>query len=109
MKSELENRIKKRFDRMLKEGAIQEAENFKKIKIGSLNSANFIIGFKEISEFLNQQIGMKELKEKILIRSRQYAKRQFTWQRGQMKDWKGFGDTNYLDLRNKVLSYLSKT
>ena len=109
VKSELENRIKKRFDRMLKEGAIQETENFKKIKIGSLNSANFIIGFKEISQFLNQEIGMEELKEKVLIRSRQYAKRQFTWQRGQMKDWKGFEDTNYLDLRKKVLSYLSKT
>jgi len=52
---------------------------------------------------------MKELKEKVLIRSRQYATRQFTWQRGQMKDWKGFEDTNYLDLRKKVLSYLSKT
>ncbi len=109
VKSELENRIKKRFDRMLKEGAIQETENFKKIKIGSLNSANFIIGFKEISQFLNQEIGMEELKEKVLIRSRQYAKRQFTWQRGQMKDWKGFTDTNYLDLRKKILSYLSKT
>jgi len=109
VKSELENRIKKRFDQMLKHGAIQETENFKKIKIGLLNSANFIIGLKEISQFLNQQIGMKELKEKVLIRSRQYAKRQFTWQRGQMKDWKGFEDTNYLDLRKKVLSYLSKT
>ena len=109
VKSELENRIKKRFDKMLKDGAIQETENFKKIKIGSLSSANFIIGFKEISQFLNQEIGMKELKEKVLIRSRQYAKRQFTWQRGQMKDWKGFEDTNYLDLRKKVLSYLSKT
>ena len=108
-KPELENRIKKRFDQMLKHGAIQETENFKKIKIGSLNSANFIIGFKEISQFLNREIGMEELKEKVLIRSRQYAKRQFTWQRGQMKDWKGFEDTNYLDLRKKVLSYLSKT
>ena len=108
-KPELENRIKKRFDQMLKHGAIQETENFKKIKIGLLNSANFIIGLKEISQFLNQQIGMKKLKEKVLIRSRQYAKRQFTWQRGQMKDWKGFEDTNYLDLRKKVLSYLSKT
>jgi tRNA dimethylallyltransferase len=109
VKSELENRIKKRFDKMLKDGAIQETENLKKIKIGSLSSANFIIGFKEISQFLNQEIGIKELKEKVLIRSRQYAKRQFTWQRGQMKDWKGFEDTNYLDLRKKVLSYLSKT
>ena len=52
---------------------------------------------------------MNELKEKVLIRTSQYAKRQFTWLRGQMKDWKGFTDTNYLDLRKKVLSYLSKT
>ena len=52
---------------------------------------------------------MSELKEQVLIKTRQYAKRQFTWQRGQMRDWKGFEDTNYLDLRKKVLSYLSKT
>ena len=52
---------------------------------------------------------MSELKEQVLIKTRQYAKRQFTWQRGQMKNWEGFDGTNYLDLRKKVLSYLSKT
>ena len=52
---------------------------------------------------------MNQLNEKVFIRTRQYAKRQFTWQRGQMKDWKQFSDTNYLDLRNKTLSYLSRT
>ena len=108
-KSEIESRIKKRFDRMLREGAIQEAENFKKIRVNSINSSNFIIGLKEISEFLSKKISLNELKEKVVIRSRQYAKRQLTWQRGQMKDWKGFVDTNYLDLRKKILSYLSKT
>ena len=108
-KPEIESRIKKRFDRMLREGAIQEAENFKKIRVNSINSSNFIIGLKEISEFLSKKISLNELKEKVVIRSRQYAKRQLTWQRGQMKDWKGFVDTNYLDLRKKILSYLSKT
>ena len=108
-KPEIESRIKKRFDQMLREGAIQEAENFKKIKVNSINSSNFIIGLKEISEFLSKKISLNELKEKVVIRSRQYAKRQLTWQRGQMKDWKGFTDTNYLDLRKKILSYLSKT
>ena len=108
-KPEIENRIKKRFDEMLREGAIQEAENFKKIRVNSINSSNFIIGLKEISDFLSKKISLDELKEKVLIRTRQYAKRQFTWQRGQMKDWKGFSDTNYLDLRKKILSYLSKT
>ncbi len=107
-KPEIENRIKKRFDEMLREGAIQEAENFKKIRVNSINSSNFIIGLKEISDFLSKKISLDELKEKVLIRTRQYAKRQFTWQRGQMKDWKGFSDTNYLDLRKKILSYLSK-
>ncbi len=108
-KPEIEIRIKKRFDQMLREGASQEAENFKKIRVNSINSSNFIIGLKEISEFLSYKISLNELKEKVVIRSRQYAKRQLTWQRGQMKDWKGFTDTNYLDLRKKILSYLSKT
>ena len=108
-KPEIESRIKKRFEQMLRKGAIEEAENFKKIRVNSINSSNFIIGLKEISEFLSKKISLNELKEKVLIRSRQYAKRQLTWQRGQMKDWKGFSDTNYLDLRKKILSYLSKT
>ena len=94
---------------MLKKGAIREVENFKKINPNSLNSSNFIIGLKEISQFLNNEISLEELKQLVLIRSRQYSKRQFTWQRGQMKDWKGFSDTNYLDLRKKVIRYLSKT
>ena len=108
-KPELEGRIKKRFIKMLQKGAIKEAKNFKKINPNQANSSNFIIGLKEISEFLNREISLEELKEKVVIRSRQYVKRQFTWQRGQMKDWKGFSDTNYLDLRKKVISYLSKT
>ena len=108
-KQEIEIRIKKRFEEMLREGAIKEAEKFKKIKVNSLNSSNFIIGLKEISDFLSKKISINDLKERVLVRSRQYAKRQLTWQRGQMKDWKGFTDTNYLDLRKKILSYLSKT
>ena len=110
-KPELEKRIKKRFLKMLKIGAIKEAKNYKKLDLlpNTLHSANSIIGLNEIALFLDKKISMDELKEKVVIRTRQYAKRQFTWLRGQMKDWKGFTDTNYLDLRKKVLSYLSKT
>ena len=108
-KVEIEKRIRKRFSDMLKGGAIKETENFKKKRVNSLKSSNFIIGINEISEFLKNKISLEEVKEKVAIRTRQYAKRQLTWQRGQMKDWKGFNDTNYLDLRKKILSYLSKT
>tara|TARA_Y100000590_G_scaffold308153_1_gene347917 strand:+ start:752 stop:1666 length:915 start_codon:yes stop_codon:yes gene_type:complete len=110
-KTELEKRIKKRFISMLKNGAIQETKKYHKLNLFlySLHTSNSIIGLKEIALFLEKKITMDELKEKVLIRTRQYAKRQYTWQRGQMHDWKGFSDTNYLDLRKKVLSYLSKT
>ena len=96
---------------MLKNGAIEEVKKYKNLNLSlrSLHTSNSIIGLKEIELFLNKRISMNELKEKVLIKTRQYAKRQFTWQRGQMKQWKRFADINYLDLRNKILSYLSKT
>ena len=96
---------------MLKKGALKEVRNYKKnfLEPSSYISANSIIGIYEIGLYLQKSITIKELKERVLIRTRQYAKRQYTWQRGQMKDWKQFTDTNYLDLRKKILSYLSKT
>ena len=110
-KPDLEERIKKRFLDMLKKGAIEEAKKYSALDLSlhSLHTSNSIIGLREIESFLAKKISMSELKEQVLIKTRQYAKRQYTWQRGQMKNWKGFEDTNYLNLRKKVLSYLSKT
>jgi len=110
-KPKLESRIKKRFLDMIKKGAIDETKKYKKLGLSfnSMHTSNSIIGLREIELFLARKISMSELKEQVLIKTRQYAKRQYTWQRGQMKDWKGFEDTNYLDLRKKVLTYLSKT
>ena len=110
-KQELEKRIEKRFLEMLKNGAIKEAKKYRELGLSmySLYTANKIIGLEQIASFIDKKISMKELKEAVFIKTRQYAKRQYTWQRGQMKDWKGFTDINYLDLRKKILSYLSKT
>jgi tRNA dimethylallyltransferase len=110
-KWELEERIKKRFLEMLKKGAIEEAKKYMKLDLSlhSLHTSNSIIGLSEIESFLDKKISMNVLKEQTLIKTRQYAKRQYTWQRGQMRAWKAFDDINYLVLRKKVLSYLSKT
>jgi len=110
-KETLEKNVKIRFDQMLKHGALEEVRKYKKkfLEPASYISANSIIGIYEIGLYQQKSINIKELKERVLIRTRQYAKRQYTWQRGQMKDWKQFNDTNYLDLRKKILSYLSKT
>ena len=110
-KKDLEKKIIQRFNQMLKKGALEEVRKYKKnfLVPTSHISANSIIGIYEIGLYQEKSIDIKDLKERVLIRTRQYAKRQYTWQRGQMKDWKVFDDINYLDLRKKILSYLSKT
>ena len=80
-------RISSRVDEMLKQGAINEVKNFLKLKIADEKTPNKIIGIKEIKDFLDKKIDLDEVKEKITIKTRQYAKRQSTWARGQMKNW----------------------
>ena len=75
---------------MLKDGAINEVKRFLKLKIKKDNSSNKVIGIAEIKEHLENRLDLKEVHEKISIKTRQYAKRQRTWSRGQMNDWQKF-------------------
>ena len=80
-------RIASRSAQMLKEGAINEVKRFLKLKIKKDNSSNKVIGIAEIKEHLEKKLDLKDVIEKITIKTRQYAKRQSTWARGQMSGW----------------------
>ena len=80
-------RIKDRVSKMLKNGAVREVEKFIKLKVPAGKSANKAIGVLEVKEFINKKIKIDDLIEKISIKTRQYAKRQSTWGRGNMSDW----------------------
>ena len=80
-------RISKRIDQMFKEKVINEVIRFNELKVKRDKSANKVIGIQEITLYLKGISKMKEAKEKILIKTRQYAKRQTTWARGQMQTW----------------------
>ena len=84
---ELIERIAFRSEQMLKNGAIDEVKRFLKLKIKKDNSSNKVIGISEIKEHLEKKLDLKEVHEKITIKTRQYAKRQSTWARGQMLNW----------------------
>ena len=79
--------IKKRIDRMFDLGAIKEVKKFNLIKINKQNSVNRVIGIKEINSYLSKKAELNDIKEQILIKTRQYAKRQSTWSRGHMINW----------------------
>ncbi len=86
-RDKLINNIKKRIDRMFDLGAIKEVKKFNLIQINKLNSVNHVIGIKEINSFLSKKAELNDIKEQILIKTRQYAKRQSTWSRGHMINW----------------------
>ena len=86
-RKDLIKRIEKRTEQMIKMGAINEVKRFIKLKIKKDNSVNKAIGINEIKEFLNQEKELRDIKEKISIKTRQYAKRQSTWARANMMSW----------------------
>ena len=86
-KNELLLRINLRTLEMIKKGAILEVQKFNKIKVRKDKTATKAIGINEVNEFLQKKIEIKELLEKISIKTRQYAKRQRTWASGNMQNW----------------------
>jgi len=86
-RQELIERINIRTDQMIKKGAIKEVKDFLKLKIKKDLSVLKAIGISEIKEYLSKKKELGEIKEKISIKTRQYAKRQSTWARGNMMTW----------------------
>ena len=100
-REKLINRINSRVEQMFVNGAIQEVRRFNKLKVKKENSSNKVIGIKEISNLLDKQCNLEQAKELIAIKTRQYAKRQATWARGQMQSWQKINPKNLsLALKN---------
>jgi len=95
-------KINLRVEKMFKNGVKKEVEKFIKLKVPKEHSANKSIGLREIKKYLDKEESLNHVKEVIKIRTRQYAKRQFTWARGKMTSWKMIYPKNYKEILNKI-------
>ena len=86
-REKLIERINLRTSSMINEGAVNEVKKFLKLKIIKNQSVNKVIGIAELTQYLNHEITLEVAKELILIKTRQYAKRQATWARTRMISW----------------------
>jgi tRNA dimethylallyltransferase len=86
-REELIQRISKRAEQMIEMGAVNEVKRFIKLKVRKDKSVNKAIGVHDIKEYLEKRKDISEVIEKISIKTRQYAKRQSTWARGNMMSW----------------------
>jgi len=103
----LHKKIEKRVEKMFNDGVIDEVKKFCKMKVNKELSSNKIIGIKEIRDYLQGKITLIRSKELIAQKTRQYAKRQFTWARGHMKSWEMIYSTNINDLFKKTINKIS--
>jgi len=93
---ELVERINLRTKKMLESGSIPEVKKFLKLRVPRSKSITKAIGILEIKNLIQNKVPKGQVIEKISIKTRQYAKRQVTWARGNMKDWKKI-KPKYLD------------
>ncbi|AXT26299.1 tRNA (adenosine(37)-N6)-dimethylallyltransferase MiaA [Ruegeria sp. AD91A] len=85
-KTWLLDRIERRFDQMLKQGAIEEVRAMQDRFDPTLPACK-AIGVPELRAYLDGAMTLDQARERATIATRQFAKRQRTWFRARMKAW----------------------
>ena len=82
-KQDLETRICNRTKKMLANSWIEETKTLlEKYSVGEVHALDSI-GYRQICKYLVGEYTLEEVEEEIILRTRQYAKRQLTWFRNR--------------------------
>lgn len=95
-----------RMDTMVEQGALAEVEALLKQDIDPELPALKALGVPDLRAHLEGSMPLEEAVERAKIATRHYAKRQMTWFRHQMSDWRAV-DAQYLErFKENILSYV---
>ena len=105
----LHQRIEQRVEAMFNQGLKEELiEYFKEPKTWSYQSFQ-AIGYKEWKPYFEHGIGEEEVKQAIIVATRQYAKRQYTWFRHQFDaQWFNPDQQSEASLFEMISAWLNK-
>lgn len=77
--------INQRFDHMMEEGVLEEVRKLMEIQLPQDHPILGATGYRDLRDYFLKKISLSDAIEKAKQHSRNYAKRQYTWIRGQMK------------------------
>ena len=97
-RAELHRRIAERAERMVRGGAIEEVRALLALGVHPDLPVMKAIGVRELRDHLAGKISLEEATAAIKTETRRYAKRQMTWFRNQMGDWRTIEASSALDL-----------
>ena len=83
-RADLHDRINRRFDLMLEQGAVQEVQDLLALNYPSTLPIMRAVGVPELASVVQGESDIDQAREKACASSRQYAKRQLTWGRNQL-------------------------
>ena len=105
-REKLYERINKRVDIMIENGLLEEVKSLYDRNIRS-KAILTGIGYKELYEYFDGKISLESAIELIKQRSRQYAKRQYTWFNNQMDiNWFNVDFNNFNNTVNDVIKFI---
>ena len=91
---------------MVKDGLIEEAKKFYKLN-HDVKSLKTVIGYKELFEYFDGNMSLDEALDLIKKRSRNYAKRQYTFFNNKMNiKWFNVNFNNFSETINEVEEYI---
>jgi|SRR5690554_3758810 len=103
----LYERINKRCDEMFAEGWVEECQKLREEGIHLLKLKD--IGYRDIGEYLDGEMNLDEVKEKIKRQQRRYAKRQMTWFKNKMNCiFIDIDKTSFQEIENLIFKFLNE-
>jgi tRNA dimethylallyltransferase len=84
-REDLQKRMEARIDEMFRRGLVEETRNLLDRGLDKNKTAMQAIGYRQVVEHLRGERSLDETGELIKIKTRQFAKRQMTWFRRQLK------------------------
>ena len=105
----LYNRLNDRVDQMFKEGLLEEAKKLYESKINT-KAVLTPIGYKELFPYFDNKEKLSSCIEVMKKRTRNYAKRQYTWFNHQIKvNWFDVNFNDFNETINQIYEFIKRT
>ncbi|MBY0562276.1 tRNA (adenosine(37)-N6)-dimethylallyltransferase MiaA [Hyphomicrobium sp.] len=107
-RAELHARADARFDRMMREGALDEVRALSALQLDPDLPAMRAIGVRPLLRLVAGEIGEDEARELAKAETRQYIKRQETWLKRNMITWKPVATKETTSLMRDIFAFIQR-